>query len=79
MTNGPVTSNFRNAGAMVLDPRAGRCINGHFHRWGDRENRQLGLAIVRYDIPCTRCDRVRVLEYTKRGNHVAGYFTRRKP
>lgn len=78
MTNGAVTSNFRRSSG-VLDPRAGPCVVSKFHQWGEKTNRRAYVSFVAYDIPCLVCPRVRVLEYTKRGNRIAGYFTRETP
>ena len=34
-----------------------------------------GVVITRNKQPCLECNRWRVIEYTRNGNHVAGYFT----
>lgn len=61
---------------MPRETTAGPCLNGGRHKWGNETNRRAGVYSTHYDEPCLKCARVRVREYTKRGNHVAGYFTR---
>lgn len=79
MTNARITSNARRVsqgGEVELEARAGPCVEGKFHRWGEQQNRRDYIAYVRYDIACFRCARVRVVQYGKRGNRPIGYFTR---
>lgn len=61
---------------MTLEKHGGPCGDGKRHKWGKEENHRAGVTFAQCDIPCQRCARVRVREYTRRGNHIAGYFTR---
>lgn len=59
---------------MTLEPHAGRCSTGQRHAWAKKETRlQSGIFSSLYAVRCTRCLRVKIIEYTARGNHVAGY------
>ena len=63
---------------MKLDSYSGPCgLNPHKrHRWQGKEFKILkGVFISQYGIICAHedCQRVRVTEFTKRGNHIAGY------
>lgn len=58
-----------------MEPRAGPCTMGR-HIWGPQVKQWAGVFRAHYHQACDKCDRVRVIEYTKGGNHVAGYFTK---
>jgi hypothetical protein len=62
---------------MRLDKAAGSCrLLNYRHRWGKERPLQYGVITVRKQQLCLDCDRVRVIAYTRRGNHVEGYFTK---
>ncbi len=57
-----------------VDKHAGLCNGNRRHRWGKKEfliSRAVYLS--RKGHICDNCDRVRITEFTKRGNHIAGY------
>ena len=62
--------------STALDKHAGLCADGKRHKWGKEQDRRAGATAGWSDMQCQRCARVRVIEYTRRGNHTAGYFTR---
>ena len=65
---------------MTLEKNAGPCVEGkRQHRWGERTNRRALISRIEYDVPCLRCARVQLYVFGKRGNRVAGYFTRTEP
>jgi hypothetical protein len=59
---------------MRLEAHAGNCVNGGRHSWRSKEFRiSKGAFTSLYGTICAKCQRIRITEYTKRGNHVAGY------
>lgn len=66
---------------MGEDLHAGPCAAGRArHEWGQEIRNDTGGKPSRYSpvyyIPCLHCPRLRVREYTMRGNHIRGYLTR---
>lgn len=56
-----------------MEAKAGACVSGR-HRWDKEERRSAPRALYPVYIQrCQNCGRIRVIEYTKRGNHIAGY------
>lgn len=63
-----------------FDQTAGPCVDGKRHRWRSGEILvHRGVISRRYAMPCRCCLRVKIKEYTRRGNHTAGYTTEAKP
>lgn len=60
---------------MTLEQCAGSCVNGK-HSWGPQVKQWAGVFRAHYHETCVKCPRIRVIEYTKAGNHIAGYFTK---
>ena len=66
-------------GVRQFDQYAGRCFGRIRHRWRSGEIRMFkDVTRSRYETSCTRCQRVRVREYTLQGNHIIGYRTEPK-
>ena len=64
----------------MIEASAGDCTQGR-HSWGPETKTWTGTRYPmypKYNQYCRKCERVRVIEYTQRGNHVAGYFTTQK-
>ena len=60
-----------------MNPTAGPCLPPYkHHAWGDEQRRSGGASASWYVQHCKRCPSVRIIEYTNRGNHVAGYEMR---
>ena len=57
-----------------VDSYAGKCVSG-LHRWGKEVRNMAGAYFAIYHQHCSKCRRIRVIEYGKRGNHVQGYLT----
>lgn len=63
-------------GTRQFEAAAGPCTTGGTHKWYSVEILVFkGATSRRYETACRRCDRMRVREYTQRGNHIAGYRT----
>jgi len=60
---------------MNDDRQAGPCVNGQRHRWRSGTRALQGALLSVYHEACQRCRRIRIREYTRRGNHIRGYFT----
>lgn len=58
---------------MKLDHYAGPCPGKGRHRWGEEGQGQGGWPRPWTETPCQRCGRIKVIEYTHKGNHVKGY------
>lgn len=61
---------------MELEKHSGFCFKRHRHRWQGKEFTIFkGTLSSQYGTLCSHegCQRVRVTEFTKRGNHIAGY------
>lgn len=58
---------------MTYEKQSGSCIDGKRHKWGPSVRR--GHLMRYHDEKCLNCNRVRVTQFTKRGNHIAGYYT----
>ncbi len=60
---------------MDLEKFSGTCSNGKRHKWGKSFRVSKSAFFSRHISICQHsdCIRARVVEYTKRGNHVAGY------
>lgn len=59
----------------MRESHAGRCAAGRRrHEWGKERRRGTGHGLhALYEEPCLHCPRLRIREYTMRGNHIAGY------
>ena len=60
------------------DLHAGPCLSGR-HSWGKEVNVQRGISFWVSHQRCRKCSRIRVREYTNRGNHIRGYITKEAP
>jgi hypothetical protein len=61
----------------MIDRTAGPCgFLGTRHRWEKKAfTISRGITTTRTGHRCRDCKRVRVTEYTRSGNHIAGYFS----